>query len=556
MASPAGVPARPDARPPAPGAGDPAGWSPARRWWLTRRKLLILLPLDLALAVWYFSWLLQPGRAGNPILYGLLLVAELFNLAQAAGFWWTACRAGSPPEPPPAGDADVDVLIPVYNEPWEVVEPTVRAATRLRHRGAVRVILCDDGDRDEMAALAARHGAGYLRRAEHHGAKAGNLNHALGRTGSPLVAVFDCDHVPDPAFLERTVGHFRDQDVALVQTPQYYANAGSNPVADAAWSQQALFFGIIARGKAAMGSMFCCGTNVVFRRAALDSIGGIPEDSVTEDFALSIDLREQDWRTVYVPEVLARGLGPEDMASYVSQQHRWARGCLSGISRTLRSRLRPGEKLQYLLSSMFFLTGWTYLIYMALPVVRLTGGEQALAGATASQFLAHFAPYFAVSMLSVAVAGQGSYSFGAFALMEAGFWIHLSATVSTLTGRRKGFVVTPKRGRSGRQPQVVLPGLIALAVLCAAAGYGLSAGLTPSTLNNIAFAGLHICVLLVGIWPALAGVAGERADVVDLRLTGPDGRPEPVGWGAGDPGPAPAGRHRPMPQGALARARN
>ena len=498
--------------------GRRAAWSPTAGWRGTRRKLLFLLPLNLAFSIWYFTWLASPARIGNDVLYGLLLAAELFNLAQATGFWWTAARAGNPPVPPQPADLDVDVLIPVYNEALEVVEPTVAAATALRSRGRVNVVLCDDGDRDEMAGLAHRYGASYLRRPDHTGAKAGNLNHALRHTRAPLVAVFDCDHVPDQEFLERTTGHFADPAVALVQTPQYYANAEDNPIAGAAWSQQALFFGIIARGKSATGSMFCCGTNALFRRAALDSVGGIPEDSVTEDFALSIEMRERGWDTVYVPEVLASGLGPEDMASYVSQQNRWARGCLGAIPRALRARIPRRQKLQYLLSSMFFLTGWTYLVYMALPVVRIVGGEQALAGATAAQFLAHFVPYFGFSMLTVAVAGRGTYSFGAFSLMEASFWIHINATISILLRRRKGFVVTPKVGESGRQIQVVIPALLALIVLLGSAGYGLVVSRSPSTLNNVAFAGLHICVLLTGMWPALAGIRPADAERIDLRL--------------------------------------
>jgi cellulose synthase (UDP-forming) len=496
------------------------GWSPALRWRTTRRRILVLLPFDVAFSVWYFSWLLSPHRVGNPELYGLLLVAEVFNLLQALGFWWTAGRAGAPVPALPGSsvDLDVDVLIPVYNEAVEVVEPTLAAATKLRSWGTVTVVLCDDGDRDEMAALASRYGVRYLRRPDHAGAKAGNLNHALAHTSSDLVAVFDCDHVPAPDFLERTLGHFWKPQVALVQTPQYYANAAENPIAAAAWGQQALFFGIIARGKSATGSMFCCGTNVVFRRGALDSVGGIPEDSVTEDFALSIDLRERGWETVYVPEVLASGLGPEDMASYVSQQDRWARGCLAAVPRALRSALPMRQKVQYLLSSMFFLTGWTYVVYMALPVVRIVGGQQALAGATAAQFLAHFVPYFTFCMLTVAVAGQGSYTFGAFSLMEASFWIHVGASFSTLLRRRKGFVVTPKVGQSGRQIRVVAPGLVALAVLVAAAVDGLFVSRSPATLNNVAFAGLHISVLLVGMWPALAGIRPAAAERIDLRV--------------------------------------
>ena len=153
-------------------------------------------------------------------------------------------------------------------------------------------------------------------------------------------------------------------------------------MAAAAWAQQALFFGAIARGKDARGAMFCCGTNMVFRRDVLEAVGGFPEASVTEDFELSVRLHERGWRTVYVPEVLASGLGPEDMASYIGQQHRWARGCISALSTIRSARLRPRHRVQYLLSASYFLTGWTVLIYMALPVIRIFTGAQPLADAT------------------------------------------------------------------------------------------------------------------------------------------------------------------------------
>ncbi len=135
-----------------------------------------------------------------------------------------------------------------------------------------------------------RHGVRYLRRRSHEGAKAGNINHALGRTDAPFVLVLDCDHVPYPNMLERLLPELIDPRVAYVQSPQYYANHDVNRLAGAAWSQQALFFGPIARGKDSHRSMICCGTNVVFRRDALDDVGGFPQGSLTEDFALSIDL--------------------------------------------------------------------------------------------------------------------------------------------------------------------------------------------------------------------------------------------------------------------------
>ena len=365
-------------------------WEPVPSWSVRRRVRLLILP-GLPFAVWYFGWLLNPDRVGTPYLYGILIAAELFNLMQALGFWWTVANERVREKRGPSTRVAVDVFIPVYKEPPDIVDLTIAAAVGLR--GAeVRVHVLDDGNDDAMRDLAAGYGVGYIRRPQHTGAKAGNINHALTKTSAPFIAVFDSDHVADPGFLEATLGWMDDSKVAFVQTPQYYANTEDNRIAAASWAQQALFFGAIARGKDGLDAVFCCGTNVLFRREAFESVGGFPTNSLTEDFELSIHLHEKGWASVYVPDVLARGLGPEDTASYVSQQQRWARGCLSGIPRALKARLPLKLKAQYLLSGLYFLSGWTVLIYMSFPVVRLLGGGQPIGGIDAPEFLLHFVP--------------------------------------------------------------------------------------------------------------------------------------------------------------------
>ena len=492
----------------------PVTWDAGAPTRKLQRRAALLSAAALLWGLWYFTWLLRPDRVGNPFLFAVLVAAELFNFAQAIGFWLTCVRQPrrrDPAAPSLRDVVNVDVLIPVYDEPVEIVEATVEAARRLR--GArVHVAVLDDGDSVALRDMARRLGIRYVQRAEHSGAKAGNINHALGVTGAAFVAVFDCDHVPDPAFLEETLGHFRDDRVAFVQTPQYYANHERGGVTEAAWAQQALFFGGIARGKDSRSAMFCCGTNVVFRRDALERVGGFPQGSLTEDFQLSVQLHEDGWRSVYVPRVLARGLGPEDLASYVSQQHRWARGCLSTIPSIIRAELPLRQKTQYLLSALYFLTGWTVLVYLSLPVIRITTGSQPIAGATADQFLLHFGPYFALSLAALAAVGAGTYTFAAFSLAFSTFWIHIHASLRAMLRRPGRFVVTPKHGQRGIQLRPAAPSLITAGILVAVAILGLSRDRSPATINNVAFAAAHVTVLIHGIRFALIPARSVSVD--------------------------------------------
>ena len=263
-----------------------------------------------------------------------------------------------------------------------------------------------------LAAMARRLGARYVRRKDHRGAKAGNLNHALRLSTSPLVAVFDCDHVPHPDFLNETMPLLEDPSVAFVQTPQYYANHGTHRMAAAAWSQQALFFGIIAQGKAGPA------VDVLLRHERLVPPGrprrrgrlpgrlahrGLPSVPATARAgAGTVRTCRGCW-----PKGWGRRTPPPTSASSAGGR----RGA-SRPSRRFYGPSCPGDSgSQYLLSASYFLSGWTILVYLSLPMIRILTGQQPLARATAAQFLGHFIPYYTLCILIVAVAGAGTYTF-------------------------------------------------------------------------------------------------------------------------------------------------
>ena len=291
--------------------------------------------------------------------------------------------------------------------------------------------------------------------------------------------------------------------MAFVQTPQYYANAGSSRIAGASWAQQALFFGAIARGKDGLGAVFCCGTNVLFRRRRSRASGAFRRTRLPRTSSCRSTSTSAAGTPRTCPTCSRAASARRTWPSYVSQQQRWARGCLSGLPRALRARLPLRLKAQYLLSASYFLSGWTVLIYMSFPVIRILTGGQPIAGIDAPEFLLHFAPYFTVALTTAALAGAGSYTFAAFALAAANFWIHILATFYTVLRRKGSFVVTPKKGAGARQPKAVRPALAAVGVLVTVSIYGLLREPDAATLNNVSFAAVHTSILMTGCWPAL-----------------------------------------------------
>lgn len=228
----------------------------------------------------------------------------------------------------------IDIFIPTYDEGAAVLEPTIMGALNQDYP-RFRVFILDDRRRDWLRDLCAKHGVNYLTRPDNSHAKAGNINAALrqlranGSLGD-FVAILDADFVAFPNFISRAVALFHDENVGVVQTPQHFFN--SDPMQHSFRSpnvlpdEQRFFFDVLLPAKDAWGVAFSCGTSSLTRSIALESIGGIPVTSITEDMLLSQRLRANGWKTVYLNERLSMGLAPEGLSEYITQRSRWCIG--------------------------------------------------------------------------------------------------------------------------------------------------------------------------------------------------------------------------------------
>lgn len=203
-----------------------------------------------------------------------LVVAETYSLIDSLLFGLTMWRLQHRPDPPPPPEgATVDVFITTYNEPLDLVMKTAVAAKAITYPHTTWIL--DDGDRPELAEAAAQAGIGYITRSSNwldkpRHAKAGNLNNALMQTDGEFLLILDADQIPEPQILDRTLGYFHDDKMALVQTPQYFVNV---PPGDPLGSQAPLFYGPIQQGKDGWNAAFFCGSNAVLRREALMQLG-------------------------------------------------------------------------------------------------------------------------------------------------------------------------------------------------------------------------------------------------------------------------------------------
>jgi len=452
------------------------------------------------------------------------LVAELLLLGTSFLQLWFSLWPERPlPAPGLQEPADgawpgVDVLVPSYGEPPELIERCLRGCLALDYPHHT-VWLLDDSGRPELEALCGRLGVRYLAREEREHAKAGNLNHALQHCTGELIAVFDADVVPLTPFLRRTAALFADPAVGFVQTPQSYMNA--DPVMRNLRLERWLmpdeesFYRWVEPTRDAVGAVVCAGTSFVMRRAALDAVGGFETGTPSEDLATGIRLTAAGYTNRFLPEKLSAGLAPFTAAAMARQRSRWA----SGTVQTLRTGanpltipgLNPLQRLAYLegMAHWFNVLPQLLLVLMPLSLGVLGVAPIVVSGVG---LLWHAMPFYGAQLLLTRwLSGQARTPL----LPELYRWIFLvpvaAGVAGTLVGQPQRFRVTPKalaRGRRiGPAKRLVLPllflltlQLVALANLLRPALDLALAPLSSATLTiNLTWAGLNLLLLLLAL---------------------------------------------------------
>ena len=268
----------------------------------------------------------------------------------------------------------VDVFLPSCGEPMEILRNTYRHVHSMRWGGPLRVLVLDDSARPQVAALALEFGFDYATRPNRGELKkAGNLRFGYQNSSGELIVILDADFCPAPDFLAELVPYFEDSDVGIVQSPQYFDSRQPRSwLQRAAGSVQEIFYRWVQPSRDAADGAICVGTCAIYRRSALAVSGGFAQIGHSEDVHTGMNLIKKGYRLRYVPVLVARGICPDTVESFLSQQYRWCAGSMSLLvdrgfhnsSLTLRQRL-------------CFWTGFLYYITTALTL--FTGPASAAA---------------------------------------------------------------------------------------------------------------------------------------------------------------------------------
>jgi cellulose synthase (UDP-forming) len=442
------------------------------RSWMARRQIQAAVALATGLMVarylhWRATVTVFPAEGFNPqsvFVWALFLVELLAwadavilfaallrrtNLSGDADDHERRLRAASPADLP-----EVDVFIATFNEPIEVLEKTIVGALALdwpKEKLCIRVL--DDGGREWLRDFCEEKGAVWMTRDDNAHAKAGNINAAIARTTAPYFMVLDADFIPRRDFLYRALGFFADPEIGIVQIPHNFFNhdpmQASLDMRQTLPDDQRLFFDAIMPGRDGWDCAFCCGSNSITRRSALEAVGGaLPTGSVTEDMLLTLALLRKGFKTRYLNERLAVGLAPESLSAFFVQRARWARGAIQ-ILFLKEGPLGPG--LSPIQRLMFLPTHWisqslTQVMAMATPAIFLWTGLLPLLNANTATVVQYQVPAILATLLAVRMFAPGAYfplAATAHAVLQA-FRLLPTVLMTLIRPHGHAFKVTPK----------------------------------------------------------------------------------------------------------------
>lgn len=403
----------------------------------------------------------------------LLLVASTFEIVDViCRLRWShvarECRiAGFTPK--------VSLHVPIHREPPEVVIETLDAIARLDYPNFEVLVIDNNTDDESLWRPVEEHcrRLGSRFRFFHllpwPGYKSGALNYGLEQTApdTQLVGIVDADYQVEPDWLTDLTGHFANEKVAFVQTPQDYRDIDTRGLYGKALGLSYIyFFRISMASRNERNAIIFAGTMGLVRKSALVTVGGWDEWCITEDAELSLRLLSQGHSGIYVDKTYGRGIMPMDYAGLKKQRFRWAFGGMQIM------RMHADKLFNPLSPGLTSAQRWAYIsgglqwlndpLALAFTMLLLIGSAALLAGGSlgvlpfvgAVLFVPPIFLMFSIARFLWALrvrerctAGQAA---SALAVLLGLTWVVTLACLRGLVSRQGVFLRTPKQGSVAR----------------------------------------------------------------------------------------------------------
>nr|WP_294947888.1 glycosyltransferase family 2 protein [uncultured Mucilaginibacter sp.] len=465
--------------------------------------LRMMILIGVFCMLFFIHSLLRESVIGYAPLYWLLISTFVYTFFKVLYEWYHYWSISVPRDLPITKRYTVDIFTTFCaGEPYEMIVETLTAIQAITYPH--QTFLCDEANDPYLKSVCEELGVNHVTRTKKINAKAGNINNALAQSSGELCVILDPDHVPVPEFLDPIIAHFDNPEVGYVQIVQAYYNQRIGWIAKGAAQQTYQFYGPMMMCMNSYGTVQAIGANCTFRRTALESIGGHAA-GLAEDMHTSMQLHARNWKSVYVPAVLTRGLVPATLSAYYKQQLKWSRGVFELLVTsyvTLFRKFSWRQKLHYGLLPLFYLSGFVFLINFSIPVISLFMDAFPLR-MDFSEFLIISTPFITSIILIRHFVQQwvmednerGFHVVGGLLLIGT-WWVFILGFIYTIIRKDVPYIPTPKDVRDEKNLKYNLPNIFVLVVSVAAIAYGLYNDWSPFTLFMAGIISLN-CLFMI-----------------------------------------------------------
>lgn len=473
-----------------------------------RRVIKIMVLLGIFSILNFLFFFFDAEHWGNLLLFSLLGITILYSAFKKLYMWYNYSNISIPETPRAAPDLKVDILTTYFpGEPYQMIVTTLEAITKITYPHTA--YLCDEANDPFLKSFCEENGIVHVTRDNRKDAKAGNINNALQTAArGDICVVLDPDHIPEPDFLDPIIPHFSNPEIGFVQIVQSYYNTRETLVAQGAAEQTFQFYGPMMMTLNAYGTVNAIGANCVFRRKALDSIGG-HAPGLCEDMHTAMLLYAKGWKAVYLPYVLAKGLAPANLTTYFKQQLKWARGTFDLLVKVYPKvfpKLTNRQRIHFGILPLHYLAGVISLINFSIPILALIFASTPWEG-NIVDFALVLLPVVTSALLIrtfvqkwvIEKEERGFHLVGGLLQINT-WWVYILGLFYTVINKNVLYLPTPKHSEFSTNLRIVIPNLVVAVLSILAIVYGLQKDLTPFSIFMAGFAFFNALIMGFGIY--------------------------------------------------------
>lgn len=360
----------------------------------------------------------------------------------------------------------VDILIPAYKEPLDIVERMFSACynQKLVDSADLNVWFCVDGMSNDyeksINVLADKYGILVSKRPSRNGFRAGALNYCIQnrlRKDSQYVIFLDIDQAPKPEMVNTLVSEMSKEEnigTHFIMFPQVAENGDENAIAKTSDILQKFDYYFNRRIRSETNSAFVVGTNWIGRTEFIRCFP-LEEESIVEDQASSVRWHAEGAVIKVINAELALGLAPNSIDSWRAQQCRWSYGAIFNIRFLIRnwSNLSFWQKVDY----VSVMTWYAYAVPTVLSIiVPLVGFWKPITSSGALLPIALLAANVAVFTYPIVYCRKPRLTvkeiFQTAVIQHMCLDLYLKAIWYNIIGKRFSYVVSDKSSKICKHP--------------------------------------------------------------------------------------------------------